>query len=111
MSKHDHYGLKKPCANCPFLKDRDKAISLREGRVPGIVEDLLTGRSSSFSCHKTLKGGKATEMQCAGSLIMMEKLGRPTQLMRVMERLKAYNPKDFEPAWDLVIGPDDLEDL
>lgn len=55
MSKRfDPYRLKKPCANCPFLKDAAKAIRLHPDRVPSIIEDLLSGRSTGFSCHKTL---------------------------------------------------------
>lgn len=50
MSKRpDPYALKKPCANCPFLKNPDKAIRkhLCKGRVPSIVDDLITGRSTA----------------------------------------------------------------
>lgn len=104
------YSLKKPCANCPFLKDVTKAIPLQEGRVEGIIEDLLAGKATSFSCHKTVYEGKTTCQrpehdwkQCAGSLIVLQKLGHSTELMTIMQRLGVYNPADFEPYHDLVI--------
>lgn len=116
------YSLKKPCANCPFLKDVTKAIKLHPDRVPGIIEDLLAGKASSFSCHKSVyskNGGRwvddpdseegeryeasGNELQCAGSLIVLQKLGHQTDLMQIMERLGWYNPADFEPYHDLVI--------
>lgn len=124
MSKRpDPYALKKPCANCPFLKNPDKAIRkhLCKGRVPSIVDDLITGRSTSFACHKTTGRGQEDddgvyhqsghELQCAGSLIILEKMGKSTNLMRIMERMGAYKPDELKPAWPMVIEPEDLEDL
>lgn len=119
----DPYALKKPCANCPFLKDPEKAIRkhLRKGRVASIIDELTAGQSTSFACHKTIGGGyededgvyhqSGRELQCAGSLIMMEKLGRSTNLMRIMERMGAYKPDEYKPAWPLVIEPQELKDL
>lgn len=113
------YALKKPCANCPFLVDKDKAISLHPERVPGIINQLLSGEASGFSCHKTcggeyqeneegddvyIPGGK--ELQCAGSLIVLEKMGKPTQLMQIMERLGMYEPELYKPYYDMVIDYD-----
>lgn len=117
MSKRfDPYRLKKPCANCPFLKDAAKAIRLHPDRVPSIIEDLLSGKTTGFSCHKTLAGEYIEddegderyvagdgELQCAGALAVLEKLGRQTQLMQIMQRMGAYNPDDLIPIHDLVI--------
>jgi len=126
MAEWNPYSLKKPCANCPFLKDKAKAIELHPERVPDIVNDLLTGESTGFSCHKTVyhkkTGGKwvedengeehyeqsGNEKQCAGSLIVMQKLGVETQLMQVMRRLDVYKPDDFKPFHDLIIEPEDI---
>jgi hypothetical protein len=126
MAKWNPYSLKKPCANCPFLKDKSKAIDLHPERVPGIVKDLLTGEATSFSCHKTVHNRKTggtwtededgnevyeqsgNEKQCAGSLIMMQKLGVENQLMQVMRRMHVYNPEDFKPFHDLIIEPEDI---
>lgn len=54
MSKFNPYALKKPCANCPFLKDEKAAIGLSPGRRDGIIADLIDGTVTGFSCHKTL---------------------------------------------------------
>lgn len=102
MSKWNPYALKEPCANCPFLKDKSKAIQLNEGRVNGIISELLTGESTSFSCHKTLH----KEQQCAGALAVLEKLNQPTQLMRIMERMGQYSRDQYVPLFDLVIDYD-----
>lgn len=119
-SKFNPYALKKPCANCPFLKDQSKAIELQPGRVEGIIEGLLDGSASSFACHKTTHSGdwietedgeesyqsSGKEQQCAGSLAVLEKIGRPTQLMQVMGRLDLYKPEQYIPLFDLVIDYD-----
>lgn len=124
MAEWNPYSLKKPCKNCPFLKDKSKAIQLDPARVPGIINDLVTGEASSFSCHKTVyhskTGGRwvdddsdegghyeqsGLEKQCAGSLIVMEKMGKQTTLMQVMQRMGQYNPDDFKPYYNLVIDP------
>lgn len=47
------YRCLKYCGNCPF-KDNGKAISLAEGRVDSIKEDLLNSNMNSFNCHKTV---------------------------------------------------------
>lgn len=119
VSKFNPYALKKPCANCPFLKDQGKAINLQPGRVEGIIDDLLRGVTTGFSCHKTLngeeieddegnviyqRGGK--ELECAGALAVLEKLNRPTQLVRIMERMGAYDRNRYIPLFDLVIDYD-----
>ncbi|MHC5351986.1 hypothetical protein [Metapseudomonas furukawaii] len=63
-----------------------KAISLHPESVPGIIQDLLTGEMTNFSCHKTVNHPKhggtwvegegedgeevyqaGNEKQCAGS--------------------------------------------
>lgn len=49
--KH-HYRLKRPCSNCPFLKEG--AIELAPGRLHGIIEQLTSDDHSTFPCHKTV---------------------------------------------------------
>ena len=51
-----HFRLKKPCANCPFLKEG--AIPLSRGRLEGIISTLIEDDQSTFQCHK-----------CSGQLI------------------------------------------
>lgn len=124
MSKWNPYALKKPCENCPFLKDKSKAIRLAPDRVNGIIASLLDESATSFSCHKTVyhpnTGGEwvegedgeeryqqsGKEQQCAGALAVLEKLNRPTQLMRIMERMGQYDREQYIPLFDLVIDYD-----
>lgn len=117
MKRSNPYSLKKPCANCPFLKDKTKAIDLHPDRVPGIINDLISGEASSFSCHKTtsgewqesedaeddvyVPGGK--ELQCAGSLIVLEKMGIQTDVMQIAQRIGMYEPQALLPYHDMVI--------
>lgn len=42
-----HFRLKKPCANCPFLKEG--AIPLSRGRLEGIISTLVENDHSTFA--------------------------------------------------------------
>lgn len=126
MSKFNPYALKKPCANCPFLKDEKAAIGLSPGRRDGIIADLIDGTVTGFSCHKTVyhskTGGRwveandgdgeevyqqsGKEQQCAGALAVLEKINRPTQLVRIMERMGLYDREQYTPMFELVIDYD-----
>lgn len=107
------YSLKKPCKNCPFNKTG--AIELHPGRVESILQDLLNGKTTGFQCHKTAYRAKSSERvrgkekECAGALIVLEKLERQTQLMQVMDRLGFYKPADLLPYHDQVINAPRLE--
>lgn len=112
--------LKKPCANCPFL--RDGAIELSPGRLEGIITDLAADDGINFQCHKTVHskhGGEwvegeddeqyyepsGNESMCIGSAIYMLKIGRPSISMRfalmvkmiTLDELVAQNDKIIEP--------------
>lgn len=91
--KTNPYGLTSPCPKCPFRSDIKPF--LRPDRVLEIEESL---RRSEFPCHQTLDyegGGDSREtektMHCAGALILLEKLDRPSQMMRICERLGLYD--------------------
>lgn len=43
--------LKKPCANCPFLKEN--GIAIGEERLAEIKQSLLDDDMTPFQCHKT----------------------------------------------------------
>lgn len=121
MSKWNPYALNKPCENCPFLKDESKAIELSNGRREGIIAELVSGETTGFSCHKTAyhpktggewvedENGEETykqsgrEQQCAGALAVLEKINRPTQLMRIMERMSLYDREKYIKMADEVI--------
>ncbi len=111
------FKLRRPRANCPFLKHG--AIELSSGRLDGIVETLVSDDHSTFHCHKTVHndrtGGEwdedgdyaasGHESMCAGAMIYLEKLGRPTVAMRIGRVLRMYRPDILAPHFDAVIKP------
>jgi hypothetical protein len=111
------FRLKKPCANCPFLKCG--AIDLAPGRLDSIIAQLVGDDHSTFQCHKTVHhkvtGGQwdeeghyhssGKESMCAGAIIYLEKMGRPTVGMRLGRVFGVYDPKVLAPHHDLVLDP------
>lgn len=95
------FALKKPCANCPFLKEG--AIELQEGRVEGIIKDMTTHDDRPFMCHKTLDN--ETQSYCTGAMIYLEKVRRPNIAMRIGNMLKMYTPHKVLEFADKVIDP------
>jgi hypothetical protein len=106
------YKLTKPCATCPFRKDIRPFV--RPDRVTEIEKTLV---HSEFHCHNTIDysnhdvddegdgpfdhGPDATH--CAGALILLEKLERPSQMMRIAERLGMYDSSKLDmtaPIYD-----------
>lgn len=97
------YDLHRPCPECPFRSDIEPF--LRADRAEEIVEFLAR---SEFPCHKTTVDATDDEgnpgridtpdsQHCAGALIMLEKANRPSQMMRICERLRGENG---EPMYD-----------
>lgn len=84
-----HFGLTKPCANCPFRKIGGVRFLGRE-RAEKII-----GAEGTFSCHKTTgaegRKPRTGEQCCAGFLLVRENMRRPNQFMRIMERLGVYD--------------------
>jgi len=84
------YTMTRPCDNCPFVRDSPlgRATSTRR---------LNEFASGEFPCHKTaaLIGDEyianKESQHCAGMLIYLERRGRSTQMMRIMERTNGYN--------------------
>lgn len=80
-----------PCSQCPFRKDcppgwlgKARAIEIADG--------------GEFPCHKTVTrdgdGDRVEtdkEQHCAGMLILLEKMERPHQMMRICERIGLYD--------------------
>ncbi len=102
------YTRKSPCSNCPFRSDRP--FHLRPGRVREIEHSLDRGE---FPCHKTVDydqdedttttTGNEQEVHCAGALILLEKLERPSQMMRICERIGLYDRRKLDmnaPVYD-----------
>lgn len=109
-----HLRLKKPCANCPFLKEG--GVELVPGRLEGIVDDLIKDDRSTFHCHKLVyskAGGhhdgdghyvpSGHEAMCAGAAAVLMKRGRPTITMRYAFVTGQADPKDWDSTFDEVI--------
>ncbi len=85
------YNLKRPCDLCPFRND-SKRLYVRPERLAEMA-------SGEFCCHKTGETNDETgsieptkdSQHCAGLLIMLEKMERPHQMMRICERLGLYD--------------------
>ena len=93
------YGLTTPCANCPFRTDIKPYITSER------CEEILNTQGE-FPCHKTIRLGdpisdddenwceiedESKAQVCAGFLIVLENEERPNQMMRIAERLGAYD--------------------
>lgn len=94
-----NFDLVRPCKDCPFRSDVRAYLSKR--RVREII-DAITRQQGTFSCHKTNEFGEdengnsrtietSKTQHCAGALIMLERLERPNQMMRISERLGFYD--------------------
>jgi hypothetical protein len=95
------YELTSPCDTCPFRRDVHPFI--RPDRVLEIERGL---ERSEFPCHKTVdheNRDESTEIHCAGALILLEKMQRPSQMMRISERLGLYDASKLDmdaPVYD-----------
>lgn len=87
-----NFDLRRPCGQCPFRNDIEPFI--RPARAREILH-CLTAQQGTFACHKTTQGG-TTEQHCAGAMILLEKMGRPNQMMRIMERMRAYDHRNLD---------------
>jgi hypothetical protein len=112
------FDLKRPCKDCPFLKDGTMLHTLDPGRIEGIVESLH--EDFPFRCHKTIDYQKEDDEGsipfeegnnlCAGSLIYLQKCGKTNTPMQLGERLGWFDPTKLE-GHELVIDPLPLSDF
>lgn len=84
------FHLVRPCAHCPFRSDIRPYLN-RE-RVALLKRELAR---KTFACHETLSGD-GTQQHCAGALIFLERLRRPSQMMRIAERLGIYDRRKLD---------------
>jgi hypothetical protein len=94
-----NFTMTMPCvgeATCPFRTD---CLSgwLGEERAEEIIEAIID-RQQTFACHKTTKHDEdgevishKDEQHCAGAMILLEKIERPNQMMRICERIGLYD--------------------
>lgn len=103
-----NYTMTNPCDKCPFRNDIRPF--LQAGRVRQIEASLERG---TFPCHQTIDYSNDSEdgeplvpanaQHCAGALILLEKLERPSQMMRICERLGLYDRRKLNmdaPVYD-----------
>lgn len=70
------------------------------------IINALTEKNETFVCHKTID---YKEIQhCAGALVLLEKINKPNQLMRVMERVGEYNRFELDMDSNVFDTPDDF---
>lgn len=90
------YSMTSPCDACPFLN----TPNMKRGFT---IQRLKQFASGAFPCHQTAKADEEGDYQatgksvhCAGALIFNEKRNQPNQLMRIMERLGAYDRRKLD---------------
>lgn len=94
------FDLKQAYDNCPFRKDAIKGWLGKE-RSSDIIHALVV-EDKTFSCHKHnsfddeghVDEGRDAQ-HCAGATILLEKLNRPNQWMRICQRMRFYDPTRF----------------
>ncbi|MCA1064632.1 hypothetical protein QTG56_23785 (plasmid) [Rossellomorea sp. AcN35-11] len=83
------YQVKRPCKDCPFVKGSSTNITLAEGRIEDIINELHSDKT--FSCHKTVNYNDLEDTSknnfCAGAMNYLIKEGKPNQPMQIAERL------------------------
>ncbi len=108
------YNLTKPCAKCPFRNDIPAFITA--DRVRDIDRQL---ERNQFPCHETMDYENAdgdTDAEetdrtahCAGALILLEKIERPSQMMRIMERIGGYDARKLDMSAPVYEDFDEME--
>lgn len=93
----------RPCKHCPFRSDITPYLKPERARE---IADSLD-RGEDFPCHQTVTYGEEDGLEtadtgnaarCAGALIICEKTDRPTQAMRIGERLGLYDRNALDMA-------------
>lgn len=100
--------LTTPCAHCPFRTDIRPYLS--EGRARQIAK-VTFDHGAPFNCHKTLdyQDGEpqvlGSSQNCAGAVILAEKIGKRGQIAQIAERLRLWSPDCLDmdaPVFDTV---------
>jgi hypothetical protein len=95
---------------------------LQPGRLAGIIQVLVEDDQSTFQCHKSVHNARTggdwdvdgeyvasgRESMCAGAMVYLEKIGRPTVGMRIGQKFGMYDPKLLSQHFDKVIDPSAL---
>lgn len=113
---HAMFRLKRPCGGCPFTAG---GVELEPGRLEGIVADLLADDQKIFHCHETVYsdrlGGEFDdegkycpshrESFCAGAMVVLERMGRPSVAQRLGRALGYYDPEVLMQNAAVVVRP------
>jgi hypothetical protein len=114
------FDLKKPCKSCPFLKEQN--LSVGEKRLHEIIKGLLDDDRSTFICHNTIDYDKDVDAntgfmevdaykghkQCAGAMIVLEKMRYMTVGMRIATVMGMYDRPALLKHKDDIIDPEDI---
>jgi hypothetical protein len=103
------YTLTSPCKDCPFRRDVKPYLTL--ARAVEIVGAVTSG--ATFSCHATNEFDDEDEVSrenqhCAGAMVMLEKMERPNQMMRIAERLGMYDMRKLKMDAPVYNTPEDM---
>jgi hypothetical protein len=92
------FKIKRPCEHCPFRRDVHPFLDPR--RAADLAETLRDDHSW-FACHETVgivrhrRIKKADQSQCAGSMMVLWREGRPNIAMRVAIHFKMLAIQDL----------------
>ena len=101
------FGLKRPCANCPFRKGQGETFKLGAERIEKIAE------ADAFQCHKTvdyenfddkIKRQGDKPQQCADLMAVLACEKKPNAIMQIGERLGYFKPDKLvhEDAYETI---------
>jgi hypothetical protein len=107
------FEVKRPCKDCPFVKGSSTNRSLPPERLESIAHEVTHG--GHFFCHKTIDYSeerdngenfkpKEKEHLCAGSILYMQREGKDTDFLQIMERMGNYDPSEYKGT-ELLIDP------
>ena len=120
MDVNRQFGLRKPCSNCPF-RSGSGSIELQKGRREGIIEDLLSGKMTTFPCHKTVyredgrnhdEDGNYTPndvAHCPGAAAVCRKAGRDSVVVQIASRMRFIDHDHYDAAKGESMEPEDLD--
>ena len=101
------YTMRKPCDACPFLIGSNFTKRSLDMHAAG-----------EFACHKTCEVNEDSgdyeprgdrSVHCAGALIYLEKRNNPHQMMRICERIGAYDRTKLEMDAPVYGKPSDFK--
>jgi len=99
-----HIGLKKTCKNCSFTTDKQNSIKvLCKGQRESIIENLISGESPTFQCHKTTDNGTSLKdaQACAGALAVTKQRGGIALIESMAIRYGIIDNHYFDDAMNL----------